>query len=233
MIPGIEIEAGADAVWVRSQAPLRVLSSALVGGGLGAARHILNLHVPKGYDCVRPADDLVEFARRVGVHEPFVGLMTAARTHEAVTLSEAGDGIGVTVVATVGLGGAVAAGLSGLARWRASTINLIAVLDARLEPAAAANGIATVTEAKVGALLQAGIRTTDGLPATGTLTDAVVIAWTNRGTALAYLGPAAAGGWLLARAVRRAMATALARRHGSEPGEMAPGAETGLADAAP
>ena len=48
--------------------------------------------------------------------------------------------------------------------------------------------------------------TPDGAPATGTVTDAVVVAWTGRGAVLPYLGPASLGGWLVARAVRRAAA---------------------------
>jgi len=211
MISGITVEAGPEAVWVRSAAPLRVLSSAVTGGGLGAARVIVNMHVPKGYRCGDPGGDLVAFARRSGIDEPFVGLMTAAWTHEAVTVADAADGVSVVVVATVGLGGAIAAGRSGVAAWGPSTINVIAIVDARIEAAAAVNGVATVTEAKVAALADAGVRTGDGLPATGTLTDAVVLAWTGRGVTLPYLGPAAPGGWLLARAARTAVGRGLAR----------------------
>jgi adenosylcobinamide hydrolase len=216
MIPGVTVEASFEAVWVRSQAPLRVLSSAVTGGGLVTTRVIVNMHVPKGYRCGDPAADLVTFARRAGVDGPFVGLMTAAWTDQAVTVTEVADGVGVLVVATVGLGGAIAAGLSGVAAWSPSTINLVAVVDATLEPAAAVNGVATVTEAKVGALSAAGIRTRDGLPATGTLTDAVVLAWTGRGPALPYLGPATPGGWLLARAVREAVGRGLGRDRPSD-----------------
>ena len=63
----------------------------------------------------------------------------------------------------------------------------------------------TVTEAKVGALADAGIVTAEGAPATGTVTDAVVLAWTGRGPRLPYLGPGTVAGWCLARAVRRAV----------------------------
>ena len=126
-------------------------------------------------------------------------------------MADAADGVSVVVVATVGLGGAIAAGRSGVAAWAPSTINVIAIVDARIEAAAAVNGVATVTEAKVAALADAGVRTGDGLPATGTLTDAVVLAWTGRGVTLPYLGPAAPGGWLLARAARTAVGRGLAR----------------------
>jgi iron complex transport system ATP-binding protein len=115
------------------------------------------------------------------------------------------------VVATVGLGTPVAAGVSPAAPARLSTINTVVVVDAALAPGAAVNGVITATEAKVGALIEAGVRTPGGVPATGTVTDAVVVAWTGRGRRLAYLGPAAPGGWLVARAVRRAVAAGIAQ----------------------
>jgi adenosylcobinamide amidohydrolase len=43
------------------------------------------------------------------------------------------------------------------------------------------------------------------MPATGTVTDAVVVAWTGRGPLVPYLGPGTMAGWCLARAVRRAV----------------------------
>jgi adenosylcobinamide amidohydrolase len=49
------------------------------------------------------------------------------------------------------------------------------------------------------------VRTPQGEPATGTSTDAVVVACTGRGEQLRYAGPATPAGWLAARAVRTAM----------------------------
>jgi len=134
VISGVTVEVGPEAVWVRSIEPLSVLSSAVVGGGLASTRHIVNMHVDLGYRGDRPADDLRAFARRLGIGEPFVGLMTAAWTHEAATVSEKADGVTVTAVATVGLGTLVAAGVTPPAPWRPSTINTVVILDARLEP---------------------------------------------------------------------------------------------------
>lgn len=202
---------GRDAVWVRSVEPLRVISSALVGGELATTRHIVNMHVPGGYRSACPADDLRAFAAGLGIDEPFVGLMTAAPTHEAVEVTE-GDGVvTVTAVVTVGLGSQVAAGLTPPSPWRPSTINTIVLLDARLNAAAAVNAVITATEAKAGALGEAGVVTADGARATGTVTDAVVVAWTERGPRFDFFGPAAPGGWPLARAVRRAVAEGLKR----------------------
>lgn len=210
MIDGVSIDVSREAVWICSAAPLEVCSSALVGGDLATTRHVLNRHVPDGYRCQRPADDLRAFALGLGIAEPFVGLMTAAWTHAAEPVTERGDGITVTAVVTVGLGSAEAAGLSPAVPWRPGTINTIVLLDARLAAGAAVNGVITATEAKAGALAAAGVQTADGHPATGTVTDAVVIAWTGRGPAVTYLGPASAGGWLVARAVRRAVARGIA-----------------------
>jgi adenosylcobinamide amidohydrolase len=40
---------------------------------------------------------------------------------------------------------------------------------------------------------------------TGTITDAVVVAWTGCGPRVPYLGPGTVAGWCLARAVRQAV----------------------------
>ena len=45
----------------------------------------------------------------------------------------------------------------------------------------------------------------EGAPASGTSTDAVVVACTGRGEAQSYAGPATVMGWLIARTVRRAI----------------------------
>jgi adenosylcobinamide hydrolase len=211
VIAGVEIAVGPGAVWVRSAAPLRVLASPVVGGDLDVTRNVVNMHVRRGYDSVDPGADLRAFARGLGIAEPFVGLMTAAWTHEARIAWEDADGVRVGAVATVGLGVPVAAGVTPPVAWQPSTINVVAVLDAALERPTAVNGVITVTEAKVGALADAGIATAEGAAATGTVTDAVVVAWTGRGPGVPYLGPGTMAGWCLARAVRRAVAQGIPR----------------------
>jgi len=212
VIAGVEIDVGPDATWVRSAAPLRVLGSAVVGGGLDAAHHLVNMRVPEGHRCVDPAGDLRDFAERLGIAEPFVGLMTAARTEDARIAWEEADGVRVGVLATVGLGMPVAAGLTPPVAWQPSTINVVVLLDAAMERATAVNGVITATEAKVGALVEAGIASADGAPATGTVTDAVVVAWTGRGPVLPYLGSGTMIGWCLAKAVRRAVGQGIPSR---------------------
>ena len=127
MIEGVEIDVGRDAVWLRSAAPLRVLASAVVGGDLDVTRHVVNMHVRRGYDSADPGRDLSAFARGLGIAEPFVGLMTAAWTHEARIVWEEADGVRVGAVATVGLGMPVAAGVTPPVAWQPSTINVVVV----------------------------------------------------------------------------------------------------------
>jgi iron complex transport system ATP-binding protein len=211
VIDGVTVAVSAEAVWVRSSAPLRVVASAVLGGDLALTRHVVNMRVPSGYRCARPADDLRAFAARLGVDEPFVGLMTAARTEDAATATETGGEVTVTAVVTVGLGHPIAAGATSPRPWQPSTINTIVLVHGRLGTAAAVNGVITATEAKVAALAEAKVVTTDGEPATGTVTDAVVVAWSDRGPVVEYLGPLSPAGWLVARAVRRAVGEGIGR----------------------
>jgi len=69
--------------------------------------------------------------------------------------------------------------------------------------------VITVTKVKCDSLRRSGVRASDGEPATGTSTDAIVIAATGRGESLPYAGPATPLGWLITRAVRKAMEIAL------------------------
>jgi adenosylcobinamide amidohydrolase len=202
MIEGVEVEVDREAVVVLARSSLTVVSSAVVGGGFTAARAIVNLHVPKNFPCAAADGHLAIFVQRRGIPEPWVGLLTSAWTEKAEQVTHAANGITALAVATVGLGNPVAAGRSSVAAWRASTINTIVVLDADPEPAALVNAVITATEAKALALLEAGFRCEDGRPASGTSTDAVVVAATGRGSRQRYGGPVSELGWVVARAVK-------------------------------
>lgn len=206
-VAGVHVTVDAEAVHVRSDRPLRVLSSAVVGGGLVDAVEIVNVHVDKDYDGVRPAEDLARFARAHGIKGPFVGLLTAAETQHARVAVETCDGLTVAAVVSVGLSNVACAGLTPPVTARPQgTINVILVVDGRLSPAALVNAVITVTEAKALALAEWDVRTAEDDPAAGTSTDSVVVACTGAGDLLEYAGPATAVGWLAARTVRAAIA---------------------------
>lgn len=211
MIDGIEIEVDPEAIVIKAQRPLSVVSSAVVGGGFGTVRAIVNLHVPQNFPCEDADGELAAFARRRGILSPYVGLMTSAWTEQAEVVIETANGITALAVVTVGLGNPVEAGRSPVAVCQHSTINTIVIVDAAPEPAALVNAVVTATEAKVMAVAAAGIRCADGQPASGTSTDAVVVAATGRGSRHRFGGPISELGWVVARAVRSALDSGIRR----------------------
>jgi adenosylcobinamide amidohydrolase len=210
-IEGVEVEVGAEAVVVWAERPLTVVSSAVVGGGLGHARAIVNLHVDR--DCPwETADSRLEpFVARRRLPSPWLGMLTAAPTERAEVAVRNAHGINAFVVATVGLSNPVAAGRSAAAPATPGTINIIVVVDVAVEPAALVNLALTVTEVKTLVLAAAGVRCHDGHGASGTSTDAVVVAATGRGPIARFGGPISDAGWVVAQATRAALAEGVRR----------------------
>jgi adenosylcobinamide hydrolase len=205
-IEGVAVDVGPEAVVVRAKRPLTVLSSAVVGGGLGPARAIVNLHVDRNCPWEDAETRLAPFVTRRRLPSPWVGLLTAAWTERAQVAAESAHGLQALVVATVGLGNTISAGRSAAARAAPGTINTIVVVDAVVEPGALVNLALTVTEVKTQVLSEAGVRCADGAHASGTSTDAVVVAATGRGSPARFGGPISDAGWVVARAARRALA---------------------------
>lgn len=203
-------------VW-RLSAPLRTISSAPLGGGIGIRRWVINATVPMSYRRDDPDAHLAALAADLGLAGPGIGLLTGVDVAEVVTRDDGG----VRVWATVGLGtpiwaaadapgagapavDAPAAGAPGVdasaaAAARVGTVNIVAFVPAPLTDAALVNAVATVTEAKAQALRELD------LPATGTATDAVVILCPPGEPAEPYGGPRSRWGAPLARATRAAV----------------------------
>jgi adenosylcobinamide amidohydrolase len=210
-IEGVEIEIDSEAAVVTAASPLSVLSSAVAGGGLGRARAIVNLHVSRHCPWGDADLRLDAFAARRALPAPRVGLLTAAWTERAQVAAESARGIHTLVVATVGLSNPVAAGWSAAGPAWPGTINTIVVVDAAVEPAALVNLALTVTEVKALVLAAAGLRCDDGHVASGTSTDAVVVAATGRGPVARFGGPISDAGSVVARATRTALAEGVRR----------------------
>ncbi|MEV4946450.1 adenosylcobinamide amidohydrolase [Streptomyces sp. NPDC053755] len=179
----------------------RMISSAVLGGGIGERSWILNAQVAHGYRRTDPDRHLAELAREAGVRGPGVGLMTAA---DVRAYGHVRDG-GVEAVATAGLGvkGWAAAAQEGTALEMApGTINIVVALPVSLTDAALVNAVATATEAKVQALLDAGH------DCSGTPTDAVCVAARTPAPGVephAFAGPRSVWGARVARAVHGAV----------------------------
>lgn len=205
VISGLAVRTGPEAVVIVAARPLRVLSSAVHGGGLASARAAVNLHVDKDDPCADPAGTLAAYAHNAGLPEPFVGLLTGAWTEHATVGGEDGAGSAALPVATVGLSNRIAAGRTPVSGGAHGTINTIVVVDADPGSSAPVNAVITVTEVKALLLHEAGVRDVAGGPVSGTSTDAVVIAATGRGASARFGGPASELGWSIAQAARRAL----------------------------
>ncbi|HEX3179573.1 MAG TPA: adenosylcobinamide amidohydrolase [Methylomirabilota bacterium] len=211
IVAGVETTVTPEAVIVTAARDLTVVSSAFAGGGVGRARTLVNLHVAKNFPCADGDATVGAFVRRRNLPSPWIGLLTSAWTEKAESALEAAGGITALVVATVGLSNASAAGVTAASPPTPGTINTIVVVDADVEPAAMVNLVMTVTEVKTALLLEAGVKSPDGIAATGTSTDAVAIAATGVGTRCRFGGPITEVGWVVARAARRALGAGVRR----------------------
>ncbi|MGG1556378.1 adenosylcobinamide amidohydrolase [Paenibacillus ferrarius] len=199
--------------------PLRTLNSSPWGGGFGWHRHLVNRQVSKFYNEPNPLLEMETFLEREGLEpEATAGMLTAAYVadvgHHAMTWPEEGTAAAGAAVlrveawVTVGLGNKARAGAvqdaSRLYLETIGTINTIVVVEGALTDAAMVNAVITATEAKAAALQALGV-TVDGEAATGTTTDAVLIAATGQGPTYHYAGTATTLGYFIGRTVYEAI----------------------------
>jgi adenosylcobinamide amidohydrolase len=203
----LELVDGPTLVW-RLGPGRRMISSGVLGGGLGPREWVINVQVPGGYSRHDPVEHLRSIAAELGLRGPGAGLLTAA---EVARYTVAADG-GVEVAATVGLRvptwAAVPEGhvdpelapehVPGY-RPLPGTINIVVSVPANLGDAALVNAVATATEAKTQALLEAGY------PCTGTASDALCVAADTTGPVEDFGGPRSVWGARIARAVHAAV----------------------------
>jgi adenosylcobinamide amidohydrolase len=177
----------------------RMISSGVLGGGLGPREWVLNAQVPAAYARTDPTEHLRELARGLGLTGPGVGLLTAAQVTDLVQRQDEE----VQAAATVGLR---------VPTWAAAppgdrdpelapgTINVVVALPVPLTAAAFVNAVVTGTEAKAQAVLDAGFA------GTGTASDAICVAAPiGPGREEEFTGPRSAWGARIARAVYAAV----------------------------
>ena len=208
-----------------------MMSSGVLGGGLGAREWVLNAQVPGWYGRTDPAAHLAELAAGLGLDGPGVGLLTAAQVTELVQRDDEGVQAAATVGIRVPTWAAAPAGvpdpelapIRGLDQgrrepgqappggWRPGTINIVVSVPVPLTPAAFVNAVVTATEAKSQAVIEAGFA------GTGTASDAICVAAPTSAAALGtgrvpgeraaedFTGPRSPWGARIARAVHAAV----------------------------
>ena len=199
----------------------RMISTGVLGGGLGPREWVLNAQVPAAYARTDPGAHLRKLAAGLGLGGPGVGLLTAAQVAGLVQREVEGVHAAATVglrvptwaaappghrdpdlapAAPPGRGGPHPAPGDGKVP---GTINVVVAVPVPLTDAAFVNAVVTATEAKVQAVLDAGF------PGTGTATDAICVAAPDTDPDGApgedFAGPRSVWGARIARAVHAAV----------------------------
>lgn len=201
---------------VSFDSPVRMLSSAILNGGIQVADHFLNSKVDANFkgektDFEPPSLSLQRIVDSENWKGKCVGMMTAAlmKSFRQVRLEE--QAVWIEVFVTSGVSNARRAGdkadyqLMNEACKKVGTINILVVTNANLSDASLVECVMMVAEAKAACLQDMKVRSPiSNLLATGTGTDSTAIAC-GKGTHVQYCGKHVLFGELLAKATYQAV----------------------------
>lgn len=204
--------------WIKIEFPkaLKTFSSAVIGGGTGWKRVFINRCVPQDYDCTDPQVEMEQYLRDRHINPvESIGMMTAVSLQDAAFTERKEEEFALSVMVTAGIGDAVDAAFAerhSSELNKIGTINIWIFVDGELSEEAFVQAMITATEAKVKALIDHKVLdpVTQTL-ATGTATDSVLIAATQRGKTFPYAGTITALGKAIAKSVYEATMLAIER----------------------
>ncbi len=214
-----KLERTADHIHIQFYSPARVLSSAVLNGGLVEADHLVNLKVPKNSEIEEmetPAITLEKYCRKNNWQGTAVGMMTAASMDSIRIARHVEQNVETMALVTAGLSNPRRAGDD--ADWRIiaspvkeiGTINTMVLTSAILSPAAMAEALMIATEAKVIALQSKHILSpVSNQPATGTGTDSIAIVSGQGPVEVDYCGKHVLLGEIIAKLVIEAITSSI------------------------
>jgi adenosylcobinamide amidohydrolase len=199
---------------------LSTVSSAIYNGGFKKVKAILNVQAPEEYSDRKLHDNPQKFiivaAKKIGLSESFVGMVTAAAVDKFALVTKKDDNLSVSVTATAvdpegnTCSHAESAGETIKVEEMTGTINIMVIIDGNPTESCMISSVLTATEAKTAALWELNIRSRySGDIATGTITDAIIVAKTSRGAPIVYGGPASKLGQLVGYCTRKAVKEAV------------------------
>ena len=205
---------------VLSDIDLSTVSSAIYNGGFKKVKAILNVQTPEELSDrqlhANPQKFIVDSAKKLGLSENFVGMVTAAAVEKFALVSKKDGDLAVSVTATAvdpegnTCSHAESAGETIEVEEMTGTINIMVVIDGNPTESCLVSTVLTATEAKAAALWELDIRSRySGDVATGTITDAIIVAKTNRGAPIICGGPASKLGQLVGYCTRKAVKEAV------------------------
>ncbi|MFH7818080.1 adenosylcobinamide amidohydrolase [Neobacillus thermocopriae] len=192
-------------ITLKSPIPLRTMSSGVIGSGMGWHRSFVNRHVSKDYNCRNHREEMATYLKDNGFDpSETIGMMTAVNLEDVVySYVDAGD-FSILVIITAGVGNAIDCSKAELHTYEMvpGTINTWIFVNGELTEEAFIQSIMIATEAKTKAMSDLKIRDQiTGTIATGTSTDSILVAASQKGKRLEYAGSITPLGKLISKAV--------------------------------
>jgi iron complex transport system ATP-binding protein len=192
-------------IQLTSELPLKTVSSAVHNPGIGWHNCLLNRSVPGDYVISDVKREVSDFLQRENFSPTNTVVMLTAVPTALVAINEFSAPFGSIIVAvTAGVGNAV--DVSRVHERQdepyIGTINTWVIINGCLSEEAFFQALMTATEAKTKALQSENIRDErSGTIATGTATDSLLIAATQKGKEMLYGGPITDVGKVIAKGV--------------------------------
>ncbi|WP_342504143.1 adenosylcobinamide amidohydrolase [Lysinibacillus sp. FSL L8-0126] len=192
-------------IQLQSEIPLKTVSSAVHNPGIGWHNCLLNRSVPGDYVISDVKREVSDFLQRENFSPTSTVVMLTAVPTALVAINEFSAPFGSMIVAvTAGVGNAV--DVSRVHERQddpyIGTINTWIIINGCLSEEAFFQALMTATEAKTKALQSEDIRDErSGTIATGTATDSLLIAATQKGEEMLYGGPITEVGKMIAKGV--------------------------------
>ena len=210
-----QIKQNHDLIHICFDRPLRTLSNGVIGEGIQWVYHFCNFHVALDYNSSNPKQDVKKWMKQYDIpHEQAIGMMTAVHLDDLAVIEKKVDEFSFLIVVTAGVSNAVDISYNQAIQSKQShkvgTINIMVFIDGNLTDGALVNAIQSCTEAKAKALFDLNIKDPiTNTIATGTSTDSLLIATTQKGKKTPYAGSGTKLGKGLGNVVYQATTTAL------------------------
>jgi len=192
-------------IQLQSDIPLKTVSSAVHNPGIGWHNCLLNRSVPSDYVISDVKSEVNEFLQGGHFSPTNTVVMLTAVPTALVAINELAAPFGSVIVAvTAGVGNAVDVSRVHERQDKPyiGTINTWVIINGCLSEEAFFQAMMTATEAKTKALQSENIRDErSGTIATGTATDSLLIAATQKGEEMLYGGPITEVGKMIAKGV--------------------------------
>lgn len=201
-----------EVIHIQFDQTLRTISNGVMGEGIQWANHFCNFHVNKDYNCSSPYEDVLGRMKGLGIpHEKAIGMMTAVQLEDMVLLEEREGEYSFIIMVTSGTGNArdITKPIPAAMVEPIGTINTMLFIDGHLSDGALINAFMSATEAKAKALQEMQIMDPcTGTGATGTSTDSLLIATSQKGVWTPYAGSGTKIGMGIGRIVHQAITQA-------------------------